>query len=63
MIRGLEHLSYEKRRLPGHLFAAFQYLRRIYKAGGRPFTWSDSDSTRWNGLKLEEGRFSLGVRC
>lgn len=51
-------------RLRGDLTEILQYLKGAFKQeGGRLFTWSDSDSTRWNGLKLEEGRFSLGVRC
>ncbi|GAB0178122.1 hypothetical protein GRJ2_000277500 [Grus japonensis] len=75
MIRGLEHLSYEdrlrelgllsleKRRLQGHLIAAFQYLKRVYrKAGEGLVTRAWSDRTRGNGFKLKEGRFRLGIK-
>ncbi|PKU47776.1 hypothetical protein llap_1885 [Limosa lapponica baueri] len=75
MIRGLEHLSYkdrlrelglfslEKRKLPGDIIAAFQYLKRAYrKAGEGLFTRSCSDRTQSNGFKLEEGRFRLDIR-
>ncbi|KFZ47550.1 hypothetical protein N321_02668, partial [Antrostomus carolinensis] len=75
MIRGLEHLSYgdrlrelglyclEKRRLWGHLIAAFQYLKRVYRKAGKVlFTKTHSDRTRCNGFKLEEGRFRLDIR-
>jgi len=67
MITGLEHLScedrmkelglfsLEKRRLQGHLFVAFQYLKRDYKHE------VDSDRTRENGFKLKEGRFRSAV--
>ncbi|GAB0188705.1 hypothetical protein GRJ2_001335800 [Grus japonensis] len=68
MMRGLEHFSYEdrlrqlglysleKRRLQGHLTAAFQYLKGAYrKAGEGLVTRAWSDRTRGNGLKLKEG--------
>jgi len=58
MIRGMEHLSYEerltelglfsleKRRLQGHLIAAFQYLNLAYKNVGEAlFTRACSDRT------------------
>lgn len=30
--------------------------------GDQLFTWADSNNTKGNGLKLEEGRFQLDVR-
>ncbi|GAB0188536.1 hypothetical protein GRJ2_001318900 [Grus japonensis] len=75
MITGLEHLScedrlrelglfsLEKRRLQGHLRAAFQYLKVAYrKAGERLFTKAWSNKTRGDGFKLKEGRFRLDIR-
>ena len=70
IIRGLEHLPcedrlrelglfiLEKRRLLGHLIAAFQYLKGDFgKAGEGLFITACSSKTRGNGFKLEEGRF------
>ena len=65
MIRGLEHLSYNKRsrelgffnlekgKLRGDLLVIFQYLKGGYKQEGDwLFTQVDSDRTRGNGYKL-----------
>ncbi|KFP89808.1 hypothetical protein N311_04415, partial [Apaloderma vittatum] len=75
MIQGLKHLCYEdrlrelrlfsteKRRLQGHLIAAFQYLKGTYrKAGEGLFTRVSTDRTRGNGFKLKENRFRLDLR-
>jgi len=75
MIRGLEHLScedrlrelglfsLEKRRLWGHLIAAFQCLKGAYKKdGGRLFSRACCSRTRVNFFKVKESRFTLDVR-
>jgi len=72
---GCEHLSYkkrlrelglfslEKRRLQGHLTAAFQYLKGAYrKEGENIFSRACCNRTRSNGFKLREGRFRLDIR-
>jgi len=74
MIRGLEHLSYEdrltelglfsleKRRVQGHLIAAVQYLKRVYrKDEDNLFSKACCDRTRSNGFNLMEGRFRLDI--
>jgi len=54
-------LSLEKRRLQGHLTAAFQYLKGAYeKDGDRLFSRACCDRPR--GFKLKEGRFRLNMR-
>jgi len=75
MIRGMEHLSYEKRlrelglfslvkkRLWGNLIVAFQYLKGAYKKDeDRFFRRACSYRTRSNGFKLSESRFRLDIR-
>ncbi|KAK4826734.1 hypothetical protein QYF61_010987 [Mycteria americana] len=75
MIRGLEHLSYknrlkelglfslEKKRLQGDFIAAFQYLKGAYRKDGEGlFIREHSDRTRFNSLKLKDGRFRLDIR-
>jgi len=72
MMRGMEHFSYEerprelglfspdKRRLRGHLIAAFQYSKEAYKKAREGLlTRACSDRTKGNGFKVQEGRFRL----
>ena len=67
VIRGLEHLAYEKRlrelglfslqkrRLWGDFIAAFQYIKAAYKKDGETlFTKVCSNKTRGNGFKLKQ---------
>jgi len=76
MIRGMEHLSYEererlrelglfsleKRRLGGHLTAAFQYLKGACKKDGKKlFSRLCFNRTRGNGFKLNKGRSRLDM--
>ena len=74
MIRGLEHLSYEKRlrelglfslekgRLQEDLIMAFQYLKGAYKQEGEWLLRVDSDRTKGNGFKLRQGWFRSDIR-
>jgi len=55
--------SLEKRRLQGHLIAAFQYLKgACRKDGENIFSRAPCNRTRSNGFKLREGRFTLDIR-
>ena len=75
MIRGMEHLScekrlrelglfsLEKRRLWGDLIAAFLYLKGAqWKDGERLFTRVWSDRTGGNGFSMNKGSFRLDIR-
>ena len=75
MIQGVEHLLYEdrleelrlfsleKRRLPGDLRSACQYLKEgCKKEGDKLFRRVCYDGTRGNSFNLEEGRFRLDIR-
>jgi len=55
--------SLEKRRLQGHLTAAFQYLTGdLRKDGENIFSRACCNRTRSNGFKLREGRYRLDRR-
>jgi len=62
-LRELGLFNLEKRRLWGHLVAAFQYLQEAYRKGGEGlFIKECSDRTRDNCFKLTEGRYRLDIR-
>jgi len=62
-LRDLGLFSLEKRRLPGDLTAAFQYLKGAYKKAGEGLcTRACNDRTKDNGFKLKESRFILDTR-
>ena len=56
-LRKLGLFSLEKRRLQGHLVAAFQYLKEDYKLKGNQLsTRVDSDRIRGNGFYAQGGK-------
>jgi len=72
ILRGLQHLpcknrlrelGLERKRLWGHLIAAFQYLKGAYKQErSQLFVRVENRRTRGNGFKLKKGRFRLDIR-
>ena len=62
-LRELGLFNLEKRRLQGDLIVAFQYLKGTYRKDGEVLLIrEDSNKTKENGFKLEEGRFRLDFR-
>ena len=62
-LRGLELFSLVKRRLQGHIIAAFQYLKGAYwKAVEGLFMRAGSDRMMRNGFNLEEDTLRLDIR-
>jgi len=74
MIRGLEHLSYDKRlrvgvvqlgeeKAPGRSYCGLSVLKGAYKKDGEKlFSRACGNRTKGNGFKLKEGRFLLDRR-
>ena len=62
-LRELRVFSLERRRLQGHLTAAFRYVKGAHEKGtARLFTRVCSDRRRGEGFKRKEGRFKLDMR-
>jgi len=60
---GAEPVELGQEKAPGRPHCGLPVLERSLSAGGdQLFTLFNSDSTRKNGFKLKEGRFSLNIR-